>query len=210
MKMHVYNMSRPEGLWSGDLQILKLKHWIVSQYGTILQHATIEELLDPLFSMRSVSYQGKSAISSSQDFLLLLFPSFQKWCVFWSHDMHAGFQAFDVVKETFIRGVLWAIHVPVILKVTTICLNIIIVLRRYICLCYFIMFISLKPMSSYFIFHGFYWTWRFIALDTNLRNFNGVDSLTPHLFKTFFNIIPLSALVDKQGRDKYCDMKSDS
>jgi hypothetical protein len=32
-------------------------------------HATIEELLDTYFSMRSVSYQGKWAISSSQNFL---------------------------------------------------------------------------------------------------------------------------------------------
>jgi hypothetical protein len=32
-------------------------------------YATIEELLDASFSMRSVSYQGKQAISSSQSFL---------------------------------------------------------------------------------------------------------------------------------------------
>jgi hypothetical protein len=34
--IYVHNMFRPEGPSSGDLQILKLKHWIVSQYGTIL------------------------------------------------------------------------------------------------------------------------------------------------------------------------------
>jgi hypothetical protein len=34
-------------------------------------HAIIEELLDALFSMWPVSYQGKQAISSSQNFLLL-------------------------------------------------------------------------------------------------------------------------------------------
>jgi hypothetical protein len=35
-------------------------------------HATIEELLDASYSMWPVSYQGKYAISSSQDFLLLV------------------------------------------------------------------------------------------------------------------------------------------
>jgi hypothetical protein len=35
-------------------------------------HATIEELLDTSFSMRSVSYQGKWAISSSENFLFVL------------------------------------------------------------------------------------------------------------------------------------------
>jgi hypothetical protein len=35
-------------------------------------HATIEELLDASSSMWSVSYQGKEAISSSQNFLLFL------------------------------------------------------------------------------------------------------------------------------------------
>jgi hypothetical protein len=33
-------------------------------------HATIVELLDALFSMWPVSYQGKSAVSSSHNFLL--------------------------------------------------------------------------------------------------------------------------------------------
>jgi hypothetical protein len=35
------------------------------------KHATIEELLDALFSMWSTLYQGKQAISSSQNFLFL-------------------------------------------------------------------------------------------------------------------------------------------
>jgi hypothetical protein len=35
-------------------------------------HATIEELLDASFSMWSLSYQGKYAISSSQNFLSFL------------------------------------------------------------------------------------------------------------------------------------------
>jgi hypothetical protein len=34
-------------------------------------HATIEELLDASFSVRSVSYQGKQVTSSSQIFLLI-------------------------------------------------------------------------------------------------------------------------------------------
>jgi hypothetical protein len=35
-------------------------------------HATIEELLDASFSMWPVTYQGKYAISSSQNFLLVV------------------------------------------------------------------------------------------------------------------------------------------
>jgi hypothetical protein len=35
-------------------------------------HATIEELLDASFSMWPLSYQGNSAISSSQNFLFYL------------------------------------------------------------------------------------------------------------------------------------------
>jgi hypothetical protein len=38
-------------------------------------HTTIEELLDASFSMWPVSYQGKQAISSSQNFLLLIKPN---------------------------------------------------------------------------------------------------------------------------------------
>jgi hypothetical protein len=36
-------------------------------------HAAIEELLDASFSMWPVSYQGKQAISSSQNFLFFTF-----------------------------------------------------------------------------------------------------------------------------------------
>jgi hypothetical protein len=39
-------------------------------------HATIEELLDASFSMWPVSYQGKQAISSSQNFLFNICKSF--------------------------------------------------------------------------------------------------------------------------------------
>jgi hypothetical protein len=46
------------------------------------KHATIEELLDASFSMWPVSYQGKQAISSSQNFLFfcyLLMTGFNRY-----------------------------------------------------------------------------------------------------------------------------------
>jgi hypothetical protein len=49
-------------------------------------HVTIEELLDASFSMWPVSYQGKYAISSSQNFL-----SVQKWS---ETELVLGFRGF--------------------------------------------------------------------------------------------------------------------
>jgi hypothetical protein len=58
-------------------------------------HVTIEELLDASFSVRSVSYQRKVDISSSQNFLLVYFPyffnSFYMSFILWSIQVYLAF-----------------------------------------------------------------------------------------------------------------------
>jgi hypothetical protein len=59
------------GQWLGkNLRIVARQRLARNVTAVMNTHATIPELLDASFSMWPVSYQGKYAISSSQNFLL--------------------------------------------------------------------------------------------------------------------------------------------
>jgi hypothetical protein len=60
------------GNYSVKIHLIVATQWLDRNVTTVTNtHATIEELLDASFSMWSVSYQGKLAIISSQNFLFI-------------------------------------------------------------------------------------------------------------------------------------------